>query len=76
MSKTDDFYKLAALRAAEGFTGKAPGKTKDQQWKKAHPEKYKEVQRRYIRKHRDKWNAYMREWRRKKKEAAKAQEAA
>lgn len=103
MSKTDEFYRLAALRAAEGFTAKKPVMTRYQRyyashkeqvklkakayreshkeqerewyrkWKKEHPEKIKEIQMRYIRKNLDKWKAYLREWRRKKKEAAKLQ---
>ena len=88
MSKTDEFYRLAALRAAEGFTAKKPVMTRYQRyyashkeqerewyrkWKKEHPEKIKEIQMRYIRKNLDKWKAYLREWRRKKKETAKLQ---
>ena len=38
MSKTDEFYRLAALQAAEGFTEKAPGKTKDQRYYASHKE--------------------------------------
>ena len=45
----------------------------NRKWKKEHPEKIKEIQMRYIRKNLDKWKAYLREWRRKKKEAAKLQ---
>ena len=102
-SKTDEFYRLAALRAAEGFTAKKPVMTRYQRyydshkeqsqakakeyreshkeqerewnrkWKKEHPEKIKEIQMIYIRKNLDKCKAYLREWRRKKKEAAKLQ---
>ena len=102
-SKTDEFYRLAALRAAEGFTAKKPVMTiykryydshkeqckakakeyraankekereRHRKWNKEHPEKIKEIQMRYIRKNLDKLKNYLREWRRKKKEAAKLQ---
>ena len=38
MSKTDEFYRLAALRAAEGFSAKVPLKTKDQRYYASHKE--------------------------------------
>ena len=41
MSKTDDFYRLAALRAAEGFSAKKPVKTKDQRYYASHKEQCK-----------------------------------
>ena len=61
--KTDDFYRLAALRAAEGFSAKAPGKTKDQRYYASHKEQCKAKAKAYRAANKEKERERQRKWR-------------
>lgn len=62
MSKTDDFYKLAALRSAEGFSAKAPGKTKNQRYYASHKEQCKAKAKEYRAANKEKERERQRKW--------------
>ena len=70
MSKTDEFYRLAALRAAEGFTAKKPVMTRYQLYYASHKEQVKLKAKAYRESHKEQEREWYRKW---KKETAKLQ---
>ena len=62
MSKTDEFYRLAALRVAEGFTAKKPVMTRYQRYYASHKEQVKLKAKAYRAANKEKERERQRKW--------------